>query len=172
MDPQKAEQMARLLDQIQDAFAFLAVAMMPQNQGRTVSDIMDAKKSHNSYGAVVFGFSALALVFAYDGIAKDLNYPADITAEIDIATLGVTQNDLIKRDGGNLQLACFRHLRNCFAHSGFTYHVAGNTTTIALTDHQVDGTVSFQASCEAQDVATIAEKVLIKAQAAAIKQIP
>lgn len=163
MHPQRAEQIAKLLDQTLDAFSFLAVALLPSNQGRTVADIMAENQSENSYGTVAFGFSALALVYAFDCVAVPLKYPVNITAEIDITALGVTQNDPAKRDNSNLQVACFRHLRNCFAHGNFSYNVVGDVTTIVMIDKYDDGTITFQASCEVQEVTTVAARVLSKA---------
>ncbi len=172
MDAQRAEQIARILEHTHDAFNFFGVALHPGNEGRTVASILAEIHSGNSYGALIFGFSALALVYAFDCVAAPLAYPSDIIAEIDIAALGVTKNTLDARDQGNAQIACFRHLRNCFAHGCFSYTVAGTTTTVVLTDRYANGTMTFQAACEAQEVGVIAEKVLMKAHAALVALVP
>lgn len=163
MNALRAEQIARIIEHTQDAYNFFGVALYPGNEERTVASILTEIDSGNSYGALIFGFSSLALIYAFDCVVVPLEYPTDIISEIDIEALGVTQNILSTRDRGNAQIACFRHLRNCFAHCQFSYTVVGTTTTVKLTDRNNKDTLTFTATCEVQAVMEIAKNVLNKA---------
>lgn len=170
MNAAEAEQVARLLEQYQDLFGFAAAALLPQNSAVQVGALLNRLGVRNPYGGLVFGFTALAIVYTYDAVAKELQFPASIVREVDRVRLNVQQNTISPPDGGSAEVACLRHLRNCFAHGRFTVAVNGAQTMVTMRDFNPGGVQTFEAVCEAQVVAEIAEKLLVAAhgEAAAI----
>ena len=165
MTPAEAEHIARILEQFQDVFGFAAAAFLPNAAATPVGDIITQLNVRNPYGGVVFGFTALALVYSFEAVAKPLNFPPSIVGEIKLGDLAIVQNNL--GSGESAEVACFRHLRKCFAHGRYSVAVAGNTTTVVMRDFNPQGNQTFEASCEAQVVGGMAERILIAAHAEA-----
>jgi len=163
MDTDKAEQIARLLQQYHDGFSLLVNAILPDNADQTIADIMARMNTPPPMGGMAFGFAALAIIYSYESVSGPFGHPSEITEVIDLTKLGVVQNNQCDKEGP--QLSCFRHLRNCLAHGAYKVTVAGTITTVTLRDVNSKGSVTFLATCAAQDLIGTAEEILIKAHA-------
>ncbi len=163
MNKSEAEQIARVLGQYHDAFAFLAEAFLSGNQDQTVKDILAKLKLGPNAALSVFGFAAVAFIFSNDCVAKSLKCAERLIASRSLNTLGVIQNDIDTGKGESAQGACLRHLRNCFAHGRFQLRLRGKTLWVSMRDQNAAGKQTFEADCKAEQVIRVAEKTLIKA---------
>ncbi len=173
MNQSEATHIARLLEQFHDLFGFAAAAFLPKNANVSIGALMRQLNTQNPYGGTAFGFAALAIIYAFDAVAKELNHPAALDALADPTLLNTTLNHQYTNEPSNR--ACFRHLRNCFAHGRFSVAVQGSTTTVTLQDFQPKGGAqTFDAVCDAVIVVNMAEKILIEAhkQAFAVASPP
>lgn len=172
MTPSEAEHIARILEQFHEMFGFAAHAFLPSNAAKTVGSLMMQLNVPPPMGGVVFGFPALAIVYSFEAVAKPLHFPASIMAEVKLQNLTIVQNALVASDAGAADRACFRHLRNCFAHGRYSVTVAGNVTSVVLRDFDQQKNQTFEASCDAQVVTDMAERILIAAHKEAAKLAP
>jgi hypothetical protein len=164
MTHDEARSIARLLQQSHAAFSFLALAVQPEKQRRTVSSVMAEAGGSQHLGGSVFGFVALAFIYVYDCVFNKLSNKQPILDAVDPVRLNVSRNDQLPGEGP--PTACLRHLRNCFAHGRFTYQSDGQaTTTVELQDENNRKQQTFHAVCDAVALAEVAEKVLIAAHA-------
>lgn len=170
MNPAEADHIARILEQFQDTFAFASAAFLPQQVATPVGDLITQLGVRNPYGGIVFGFTALALVYSFEAVAKPLEFPASIIGEVKLEHLTIAQNNL--GHGESPEVACFRHLRNCFAHGRYSVTVNGAVTTVVMRDFNQAGAQTFEASCEAQIVVEMAERILIAAHDEAATRAP
>jgi hypothetical protein len=169
MDPAQAEHIARLLGQLHDGVVFMADAFTG-NQQRTIATVAAAHRTQNPLGGVVVAFAGVAIIYAYDSVAKPLNMPPSLVDLIDINALGVTQNSI--GNGETAEVACFRHLRNAFAHGRHTALVIPPATTrLHLTDER-GGIATFGAECDAQIVVDLGERMLIEAHRTLVALAP
>jgi len=157
----EAEQIARILGQYHDAFAFLANAWFTGNRNRTIASVLNTLNLGANASLSTFGFAAIAFIFSHDSVAKPLGCADKLITPRNLRTLGVSQND----PGTNEtpETACLRHLRNCFGHGRFTLTLKRTVVWVDLEDYRQNGTQSFAARCKAEQVIRIAERTLIKA---------
>lgn len=164
MERIEAANIARLLQQCHSGFAFLAHALQPANRDKTVSAILAELPAGEAYGHAVFGFTALAFVYAHQYVYEPLGRPASVLDPIDVAQLGVTTND--GPAGEDPRAGGLRHLRNSFAHGRWSATSDGvRITRVALHDRK-GAKETFRAECDASVLAETAERALIAAHAA------
>lgn len=162
MTKKEAKQIAQILGQYHDAFAFLAEAFLGGNQNQTVAAILAKLKLQPNAALSMFGFAAVAFIFSHDCVAKSLKCAEKLLPLRHLRTLGTTQNDVDTLKGESNQAACLRHLRNCFAHGRFTLDLKGKTVWVGMMDQNPSGKQTFAARCKAEQVIRVAEKTLIK----------
>lgn len=164
MDATEASNVARLLQQCHAGFGFLAHALLPAHREKTVTAILSELPQGEAYGHAVFGFSALAFIYAHQYVYEPLGQPASILEPIDVAQLGVTTND--GPAGEDPRAGCLRHLRNSFAHGRWSATSDGvRIARVALHDRK-GAKETFRAECDASALAKTAERVLIAAHTA------
>jgi hypothetical protein len=172
MEPNEAEQVARLLQQYHAAFAFLAEALLPANRDRTVAQIISGLGDSQCFGGAFFAFVAVAFIYSHECVFVPLGRPASIYEPIDLAALGVTRNDRAASDPGDPRAVCLRHLRNCFGHGRFIPTTDGTRiTSVTLDDFLPNGTPTFHAQCNATILADLAERVLMASRAEVVARI-
>lgn len=162
MTKKEADQIARILGQYHDAFAFLSEAFLRGNQNQTVASILSKLNLQRDAALCVFGFAAVAFIFSHDCVAKSLRCADELLPLRHLRTLGTTQNDVDASRGESNQAACLRHMRNCFAHGRFTLELKRKIVWVDMMDQNPSGRQTFAARCKAESVIRVAERTLIK----------
>ena len=161
MTKNEAEQIARILGQYHDAFAFLATAWFTGDKNRTIASVLASLNLEANASLATIGFAMVAFVFAQECVAKPLNFAENLITPRNLKTLGVTQNDL--GCDKTHEIACLRHLRNCFGHGRFTLTQKRKEVWVDMRDNCPSGKQTFAGRCKAEQLIRIAEKILIKA---------
>ena len=124
MNQAEATHYARLLEQYQDVLVFIMATQDASLRTVPVGQLAQQLNIGNPLAGAIYGFCTLAIVHSYDWIAEPEQFPASIVGAIDVNAINPGLNRI--GNGETREVACFRHLRNCFAHGNFEFPQAGH----------------------------------------------